>query len=100
MPGTTAELTTTVETYLTALRRIRATGGAAGERSYYGPLAKLPNAVQAAINVEMGGLFYVPVEISGKVDNGITRNSSREGCGISSVQEKCHILLDRSSKSC
>ena len=45
MPGTTAELTTTVETYLTALRQIRASGGATGERSYYGPLENLLNAV-------------------------------------------------------
>ena len=34
-----------VETYLTALRQIRASGGATGERSYYGPLENLLNAV-------------------------------------------------------
>ena len=45
MPGTTAALTTAVETYLTALRQIRASGGATGERSYYGPLENLLNAV-------------------------------------------------------
>ena len=45
MPGTTAALTTTVEAYLTALRQIRASGGATGERSYYGPLENLLNAV-------------------------------------------------------
>ena len=45
MPGTNTKLTTAVETYLTDLRRIRASGGATGERSYYGPLANLLNAV-------------------------------------------------------
>ena len=45
MPGTTTKLTTAVETYLTDLRRIHASGGATGERSYYGPLENLLNAV-------------------------------------------------------
>ena len=45
MPGTTTTLTAAVETYLTALRQIRASGGATGERSYYGPLENLLNAV-------------------------------------------------------
>ena len=45
MPGTNTKLTTAVETYLTDLRRIWASGGATGERSYYGPLANLLNAV-------------------------------------------------------
>ena len=45
MPGTTTKLTTAVETYLTDLRRIRASGGATGERSYYPALAALLNAV-------------------------------------------------------
>ena len=45
MPGTTTKLTAAVEDYLTALRRIRASGGATGERSSYGPLTALLNAV-------------------------------------------------------
>ena len=45
MPGTNTKLTTAVETYLTDLQQIRASGGATGERSYYGPLANLLNAV-------------------------------------------------------
>ncbi len=43
--GTTMELSSAVETYLTELGQIRASGGATGERSYYGPLANLLNAV-------------------------------------------------------
>ena len=40
-----APLTATVEAYFTDLRRVRASGGATGERSNYGPLANLLNAV-------------------------------------------------------
>ena len=38
-----------VETYFTDLQRVRASGGATGERSSYGPLANLLNAVGAAL---------------------------------------------------
>ena len=49
MGGTNKKLTTAVETYLDDLRRIRASGGATGERSSYGPLANLLNAVGATL---------------------------------------------------
>ena len=45
MTRTTTRLTTAVENYLTDLQRVRASGGATGERSSYGPLANLLNAV-------------------------------------------------------
>ena len=45
MAATHTKLTTAVETYLTALSRIRTSGGATGELSYYGPLEKLLNDV-------------------------------------------------------
>ena len=38
-----------VETYLDDLRRIRATGSATEERSIYGPLANLINAIGGAL---------------------------------------------------
>ena len=41
----TAKLTSAVEEYLTDLRKIRASGGATGERSYYPPLTNLLNAI-------------------------------------------------------
>ena len=41
----TTNLTSAVEDYLTDLRRIRASGGATDERSYYSPLANLLNAI-------------------------------------------------------
>ena len=43
------KLTSTVETYLADLRRVSASGGATGERSNYGPLANLLNAVGATL---------------------------------------------------
>ena len=49
MSKTTTRLTTAVETYLADLQRVRASGGATGERSSYGPLANLLNAIGATI---------------------------------------------------
>ena len=46
---TTTPLTIAVETYLADLQRIRASGGATGERSSYGPLANLLNAIGATL---------------------------------------------------
>ena len=45
MAGTRTKLTASAEEYFEALRRIRASGGATGELSYYPPLANLLNAV-------------------------------------------------------
>ena len=45
MTISTTKLTSAVEKYFTDLRQIRATGGGTGERSSYGPLANLLNAV-------------------------------------------------------
>ena len=41
----TTKLTSAVEEYLNDLRRIRASGGATSERSYYPPLTNLLNAI-------------------------------------------------------
>ena len=49
MTGTTIRLTAAVETYFTDLQRVRASGGGTGERSSYGPLANLLNAVGATL---------------------------------------------------
>ncbi len=49
MAGTNARLAAAVEAYFAELRRVRASGGATGERSSYGPLAGLLNAVGATL---------------------------------------------------
>ncbi len=48
MPPTTTP-TTAVETYFAALRQVRASGGATGERSLYTPLANLLDAIGATL---------------------------------------------------
>ena len=49
MPNTTTALTAAGETYFADLGRVLASGGATGERSSYGPLANLLNAVGATL---------------------------------------------------
>ena len=49
MPNTTTALTAAGETYFADLGRVRASGGATGERSSYGPLTNLLNAVGATL---------------------------------------------------
>ena len=49
MAGPSAKFTAAAEAYFADLRRIRASGGATGERSSYGPLANLLNAVGATL---------------------------------------------------
>ncbi len=49
MTGTNTKMTAAVEAYFADLDRVRASGGATGERSSYGPLANLLNAVGAAL---------------------------------------------------
>ena len=49
MPNTTTALTAAGETYFADLGRVRASGGATWERSSYGPLATLLNAVGATL---------------------------------------------------
>ena len=59
MTGTNEKLKDAVGTYLTDLARIRASGGATGELSNYGPLGKLLDAVGAALKPKVfcvGGL--------------------------------------------
>ena len=47
--ATNTKLTAAVEVYFADLGRVRASGGATGERSSYGPLANLLNAIGAAL---------------------------------------------------
>ena len=49
MAGSNTKLTNAVEAYLTDLRRVRASGSSTGERSAYGPLANLLNAVGSTL---------------------------------------------------
>ena len=57
MTSTTTRLTAAVETYFAALHRVRASGGATGERSHYTALDNLLTAVGATLKPKV---FCVP----------------------------------------
>ena len=60
-----------VETYLTELRRVRASGGATGERSSYGPLANLLNAVGATLRPKVFCVAELADQGAGHPDFGL-----------------------------
>ena len=61
MAGTKVKLSAAVEAYFTVLGRMRASGGATGERSGYGPLASLLNAVGPALKPKVFCVRDTPV---------------------------------------
>ena len=85
MPAPNTKLTTAVETYLTDLRRIQASGGATGERSYYGPLENLLNAVGNALKPKVSCVGELADQGAGHPDFGLyaakqlQKNQPREG---------------------
>jgi len=85
MGGTNKKLTTAVETYLDDLRRIRASGGATGERSSYGPLANLLNAVGTTLKPKVFCVGELADQGAGHPDFGlytakqVQRGRPREG---------------------
>ncbi len=79
------KLTAVVEAYLDDLRRVRASGGATGERSYYPPLASLLNAVGAALRPRVFCVGELAQQGAGHPDFGlyaakqVQRGRPREG---------------------
>ena len=79
------KLTTAVEHYLTDLRRVRASGGATGERSIYGPLANLLNAIGATLKPKVFCVGELADQGAGHPDFGlysakqVQRGRPREG---------------------
>ena len=71
MPTTTTKLTTAVEEYFSDLRRIRAPGGATGERSYYPALTNLLNAVGGALKPQVFCLSELAEQGAGHPDLGL-----------------------------
>ena len=96
MPATAAKLTTMVEAYLDDLRRIRASGGATGERSYYPPLNNLFDAVGATLKPKVYCVGELAQQGAGHPDFGLyaakqlQRGKPREGqlpeCGVVEVK--------------
>ena len=83
--GRKKRLIEAVEDYLAGLRRIRASGGATGERSSYGPLAQLLNAVGATLKPKVFCVGELADQGAGHPDFGlytarqVQRSRPREG---------------------
>ena len=71
MTGTNARLAAAVEAYFADLGRVRASGGATGERSSYGPLANLLNAVGATLKPKVFCVGELADQGSGHPDFGL-----------------------------
>ena len=78
-------LTTAIEAYFADLARVHASGGATGERSSYGPLANLLNAVGAALSPKVFCVGELADQGAGHPDFGlysakqVQRGQPREG---------------------
>ena len=85
MAAANTKLTTAVEAYFADLGRVRASGGATGERSNYGPLANLLNAVGAALKPKVFCVGELADQGAGHPDFGlyaakqVQRGLPREG---------------------
>ena len=80
MSGTTTKLTSAVEAYLADVRRIRASGGATGERSSYGPLANLLTAVGSTFKPRVFCVGELADQGAGHPDFGLyTRRQVQKG---------------------
>jgi hypothetical protein len=71
MPPTNAKLTAAVEDYFSDLRRVRASGGATGERSYYPALTNLLNAVGGALRPKVFCVSEMAQQGAGHPDLGL-----------------------------
>ena len=85
MAGTNEKLTAAVEEYFADLRRIRSSGGATGERSYYPPLTNLLNAVGTTLKPKVFCVSELAHQGAGHPDLGLyaakqmQRGRQREG---------------------
>ena len=96
MSAITTKLRSAVEDYLADLRRIRASGGATGERSYYPPLTNLLNAVGGTLKPKVFCVGELAEQGAGHPDFGlyaakqVQRGRPREGqvpeCGVVEVK--------------
>ena len=85
MAGANEKLTAAIEDYLDDLRKIRASGGATGERSYYPPLTNLLNAVGTTLKPKVFCVSELAQQGAGHPDLGLyaakqmQRGRQREG---------------------
>ena len=91
MAGIGTKLTSAVENYLADLRRIRASGGATGERSYYSPLTNLLNALGSTLRPRVFCVGELAQQGAGHPDFGMyaakqVQKGKREGGTASGVR--------------
>ena len=80
MPATTVKLTTAVEEYFADVRRIRASGGATGELSFYPALTNLLNAVGNTLSPKVFCVGQLAEQGAGHPDFGLyTRQQMQKG---------------------
>ena len=85
MAGTKEKLTAAIEEYFADLGRIRSSGGATGERSYYPPLTNLLNAVGSTLKPKVFCVSELAQQRAGHPDLGLyaakqmQRGRQREG---------------------
>ena len=92
----TTKLVSAVEDYLTDLRKIRASGGGTGERSYYPPLTNLLNAVGSTLKPKVFCISELAEQGAGHPDIGlyaakqVQKGKPRQGqipeCGVLEVK--------------
>ena len=96
MAKTTTQLKKAVEIYFNDLQRIRALGGGTGERSFYGPLANLLNAIGDTLKPKVSCVIELADQGAGHPDLGLyaarqmQKGRPREGqvpeCGVVEVK--------------
>ncbi len=96
MTKTTTQLKKVVEIYFNDLQRIRALGGGTGERSFYGPLANLLNAIGDTLKPKVSCVIELADQGAGHPDLGLyaarqmQKGQPREGqvpeCGVIEVK--------------
>ncbi len=96
MTKVTTQLKKAVEIYFNDLQRIRALGGGTGERSFYGPLANLLNAIGDTLKPKVSCVIELADQGAGHPDLGLyaarqmQKGQPREGqlpeCGVIEVK--------------
>ena len=96
MTKMTTQLKKAVEIYFNDLRRIRALGGGTGERSFYGPLVNLLNAIGNTLKPKVSCVIELADQGAGHPDLGLyaarqmQKGQPREGqvpeCGVIEVK--------------
>ena len=93
MVETRTKLTAAVEEYLEHLRRIRASGGGTGERSYYPPLSNLLNAVGGALRPKVFGITEMADQGAGHPDFGLyAARQVRKGQPRETQSPECGVV--------